>query len=290
MDFSNFTYIFFAVLIIVSLKSSIKMVPQSENWLVERLGKYNRKLEAGLHLVIPFFDSVNPNHKVPILERQIDTESLHAITKDNVSIEINLAILYRVIDASKYVYRIYDINSAIHTIVSGTVRNVIGITDLDGVQSNRRHVSEEIESELNAVSEEWGIKLTRVEIVNVNVDDATQKAMQLQLNSERERRSTVTAAEGQKQAVQLSADAQLYAAEREGQAKRVLADAEAYAVAVVSKAISSGGASAVEFEIKKIQAAAIQEISKGNNSKIIMLPSDVLSSLSGTLSRIIDKV
>ena len=114
--------------------------------------------------------------------------------------------------------------------------------------------------------------------------------MQRQLNAERERRGTVTEAEGRKQATQLNADAELYKSQKEAEAKKILADAEAYAVTAVSRAISEGGASAVEFEIKKIQAAAVKELAQGNNTKLIMLPSDVLSSLSGTIGKIIEKI
>ena len=271
-----------------ALKGSIKIVPQSENWLVERLGKYNRNLEAGLHLTIPFFESVR--YKVQIQKRQLPPKPINAITQDNVTIEISLAVLYRIPNASKTMYRIADVDAAILTIVNGTVRSVLGKTDLDGVQSNRRHLANEIETELQEVSEEWGVKLTRVEITEVDVDDETKSAMQQQLNAERKRRGSVTEAEGRKQATQLDADAKLYAAEKEAMAKKILANAEAYAVSSVSKAIADGGASAVEFEIKKIQAHAIQELSKGTNSKIALVPSDVLSSLSGTIGRIASKL
>jgi len=288
ISFSTIVYLAFLVLILFALKVSIKIVPQSENWLVERLGKYNRNLEAGLHLTIPFFESVR--YKVQIQERQLPPKPINAITQDNVTIEISLAVLYRITDASKTMYRIADVDAAILTIVNGTVRSVLGKTDLDGVQSNRRHLANEIETELQEVSEEWGVKLTRVEITEVDVDDETKSAMQQQLNAERKRRGSVTEAEGRKQATQLDADAKLYAAEKEAMAKKILADAEAYAVSSVSKAIADGGASAVEFEIKKIQANAIQELSKGSNSKIILVPSDVLSSLSGTIGRIASKL
>lgn len=288
LSFSTIVYIAFLVLILFALKGSIKIVPQSENWLVERLGKFNRNLEAGLHLTIPFFESVR--YKVQIQERQLPPKPINAITQDNVTIEISLAVLYRITDASKTMYRIADVDAAILTIVNGTVRSVLGKTDLDGVQSNRRHLANEIETELQEVSEEWGVKLTRVEITEVDVDDETKSAMQQQLNAERKRRGSVTEAEGRKQATQLDADAKLYAAEKEAMAKKILADAEAYAVSSVSKAIADGGASAVEFEIKKIQANAIQELSKGSNSKIVLVPSDVLSSLSGTIGRIASKL
>jgi regulator of protease activity HflC (stomatin/prohibitin superfamily) len=140
------------------------------------------------------------------------------------------------------------------------------------------------------VSDEWGIKLTRVEITEVEVDEQTKEAMQVQLNAERKRRGAVTEAEGIKQATQLQADAKLYSAEKEAAAKRILADAEAYAVAAVSKAISDGGSSAIEFEVKKLQAQAVQSLAVGNNSKIILVPSDVLSSLSGTLGKLANKL
>lgn len=288
ISFSTLVFFFLLILVVIAIKQGVMIVPQSENWLVERLGKFNRKLEAGLHITIPFFESVR--YKVQIQERQLPPKPINAITQDNVTIEVSLAVLYRITEASKTMYRIADVDAAIFTIVNGTVRSVIGKTDLDGVQSNRRQLATEIETELQEVSEEWGIKLTRVEITEVDVDDETKQAMQLQLNSERKRRGLVTEAEGKKQATQLEADAKLYAAEKDALAKKILADAEAYAVNSVSKAISDGGNSAVEFEIKKIQANAIQELSRGTNTKIVLLPSDVLSSLSGSINRFTSKL
>ena len=280
--FSNIVFIMLVVLVLVTLKLGINIVPQSENWLVERLGKFNRKLEAGLHLLIPFFESVR--YKVPIQERQLPPRPINAITLDNVTISVSLAVLYRIVDASKTMYRIANVDDAIMTIVNGTVRSVIGKTDLDGVQSNRRQLSDEIEQDLRIVSEEWGILLTRVEILEVDVDPETKQAMQLQLNAERNRRALVREAEGKKQATELDADAQLYAAHKQAEAMKIRADAEAYSVKAVSQAIAAGGASAVEFEIKKIQAQAVQDLAKGNNAKIVLLPSEVVSSLSGGLS------
>jgi regulator of protease activity HflC (stomatin/prohibitin superfamily) len=287
-SFSSVVYLFILVLVLVTLRYSVFIVPQSENWLIERLGRYHRKIEAGLHLLIPFFEVVR--HKVSIQEMQQPPDPINAITLDNVSISIQLAIFYRIIDSSKTMYRIADLKTGIKTIVNGTVRSVIGKTELDGVQSNRRHIAEEIESELQAVSDEWGIKLTRVEITEVEVDEQTKEAMQVQLNAERKRRGAVTEAEGIKQATQLQADARLYSAEKEALAKRILADAEAYAVAAVSKAISEGGASAIEFEVKKLQAHAVQSLAVGNNTKIVLVPSDVLSSLSGTIGKLASKL
>jgi regulator of protease activity HflC (stomatin/prohibitin superfamily) len=287
VDFLTVVIIFLLIFVITFLVLGVKIVPQSENWVVEKLGKYDRTFAAGMHLIVPFLETIQ--YRISTQETQLPPDPINAITQDNVSIAIELAILYRIVDASKTVYRIQNLELGIKTIINGTVRSVIGKTDLDGVQSNRRHIAEEIEQQLQHVADEWGIKLTRVEITEVEVDDSTKEAMQIQLNAERKRRGIVTEAEGTKQALQLEADAKLYVAHKEAEAKKITADAEAYAVSVVSNAISQGGSSAVEFEIKKIQAAAIQDIAKGNNSKIILVPSDVLSSLSGTLSSVISK-
>ena len=286
--FSSPVLLVFVALVLVALKLGVKIVPQSENWLVERLGKFNRKLEAGLHLIIPFFESVR--FKVPIQERQLPPRPINAITLDNVTISVSLAVLYRIVDASKTMYRIANVDDAIMTIVNGTVRSVIGKTDLDGVQSNRRQISEEIESDLRSVSDEWGILITRVEILEVDVDPETKQAMQLQLNAERNRRALVREAEGKKQATELDADAQLYAAQRQAEAKKLTADAEAYAVGVVAQAITAGGSSAVDFEIRKLQAQAVQELSKGSNSKLVLVPTDVLDGLNGALGRLAGKL
>lgn len=282
LSFSNIVFVFFVLLVLITLKLGVNIVPQSENWLVERLGKFNRKLEAGLHLIIPFFESVR--FQVSIQERQLPPKPINAITLDNVTISVSLAVLYRIVDASKTMYRIANVDDAIMTIVNGTVRSVIGKTDLDGVQSNRRQLSEEIERDLQSVSDEWGILLTRVEILEVDVDPQTKQAMQLQLNAERSRRALVREAEGKKQATELDAEAQLYAANKQAEALKIRADAEAYAVTAVAKAINDGGISAIEFEIRKLQALAVQELGKGNNAKIVLLPSDVMSSLSGGLA------
>lgn len=274
--------------VVIFIVFGIKIVPQSENYLIERLGRYSRTLSAGFHFIFPIVERVA--FKESILERQLAPDSIPTITLDNVSIHISLAILFRITDLSKTHYRIQNVEQAILTTVTGVVRSVIGKTDLDGVQSNRRHLSESIEEELREVTQEWGIILTRVEILDVAIDDETKDAMQKQLNAERNRRATVTMAEGEKQATQLQADAELYKSQKLAEAKKILADADAYAVKVVSAAISSGGESAINFEIKKIQAQAIQSLGENQSSKIILLPADVLESFSSTVGKILGKL
>lgn len=270
--------------IVVFLINSVKIVPQTQNYLVERLGRYHRTLEAGLHLIFPIVESVRSS--VSILERQLDTRRISTITLDNVTISIDLAILYRINDSSRAFYRVLDVDQAIQTTVIGMVRSVIGKTDLDGVQSNRRELSDAIENELRSVSQEWGIVLTRVEIIDVEVDSETRAAMQLQLNSERTRRALVREAEGKKEAAQLGADAELYSAQRLAEAKRTLAEAEAFAIGLVSASIANGGQAAVDFEVRKVNAEAIKTIGASNSSKIIVIPSDVVDGFSRAVTRI----
>lgn len=275
----------FLLLAVVLVVFSVKIVPQSQNFLVERLGKYQRTLEAGLHLVFPVIETVR--HRVSILERQLETKRISTITLDNVTIGIDLAILYRVADASKAYYRVLNVDQAIETTVIGTVRSVIGKTELDGVQSNRRELSEAMETELRSVMEEWGIVLTRVEIVDVTVDDETRMAMQQQLNAERTRRALVREAEGKKEAAQLAADAELYTAQREAEAKKTLAEAEAFAIRAVSGAIAAGGQQAVEFEIRKVNAEAIRSLGDGPASKLIVLPTEIVDSFASAVGRLV---
>jgi regulator of protease activity HflC (stomatin/prohibitin superfamily) len=255
--------------------------------LFERLGKYHRTLAAGVHIIMPFIERVA--HVESILERQLPAKDVPAFTKDNVQITITLAILYRVTDAAKAWYRIKNIDQAIETIIIGIVRSTIGASDLDQVQSNRSALSEAIASDIQHVTDEWGIHVTRVEIVDVEVDEATRTAMQRQLNAERNRRAIVTEAEGKRQATNLGADADLYTAQQQAQAQRVLADAQAYAVQTVASAINANGESAINFDIKKIQADAIKALGSQPGSKIILLPADILETLSSVSAKFVSR-
>lgn len=284
---ATLTALVLVVVLLFVLFAAVRVVPQSQNYLVERMGKFNRTLEAGLHLIVPVFETVR--HKVDILERQLPTIRITAITLDNVTIDISLAILYRVVHPARAMYRVQNVDQAIQTMVIGTVRSVIGKTDLDGVQSNRRQLSDEMETELQTVSSEWGIVLSRVEIVDVDVDAETKSAMQMQLNAERTRRALVREAEGKKEAAQLTADAELYAAQRNAEARKVVAEAEAYSVAVISKAIGEGGTAAIDLEVKKIQADAVRALSTSANAKFVLMPADVLDGLRDAAVRLLPK-
>lgn len=285
MDPFSITILVLVAIAVLLTFTGFKIVPQTENWLVERLGKYHRTLAAGVHITIPFYESIA--HKESIVERQLPVKQVPAFTRDNVQIEMKLAILYRVTDAGRAWYRIKNIDQAIETVIISVVRSTIGGSELDQVQSNRSELSGTIATEIQHVTEEWGINVTRVEIVDVEVDSQTRHAMQMQLNAERTRRAVVTEAQGKREAANLGADAELYMAQRKAEAQRVLADAEAYAVQTVAKAINDNGHAAIEFQIRKIQADSVRAIGESASSKLVVIPADALSSLTGVLGRII---
>ena len=213
---------------IVTAFRAVAIVSQSEEYVVERFGRYTNTLQAGVNLLVPYLDRVA--HKVVILERQLDPFPISVITKDNVEIVLETTTFFRITDAAKSVYRISDLPLALRTTTESVIRSAAGRLELDEVQSSRQKMNEEILSSLREAAEIWGVEITRSEITDVRVDEATKDAQRQQLLAERQRRATVATAEGERQRVQLEADAQLYEAQKEAEAVRVTADAEAYAV------------------------------------------------------------
>lgn len=266
------------LLVLIAL-TGVKIVPQSQEYVVEQFGKYTVTLPAGLNFIVPVLNRVAS--KVSILERQLQPQQISVITKDNVEIHLTAAVFFRIIDAAKSVYRITDIDAAVKTTVTSIVRSTGGQMEFDEIQSKREFISEKIQASLSEACAIWGIDITRTEILDVSVDDATRLAMQQQLNAERERRAAVTKAEGDRQAQQLRADGDLYTAQKQAEARRVLADAEAYATTQVGTAIQASGQPAIDFEIMKQQIHSITDLAKSPNSKLLIIPTDVTKSLGG---------
>jgi len=274
----------------------VKVVSQSDVFVIERFGKYTHTLDAGLNFIVPVLYSVA--HKVSILERQLPEFEISVITRDNVEVALETTVFYRVIDASRSVYRIQDINLAIHTAATSIVRSAAGRLDLDGLQSSREAMNEEIAENLQQAAEVWGIEITRTEITDIIIDDQTKDAQRQQLNAERERRAAVARAEGEKRSVELAADARLYEAERAAEAVRITADAEAYAIRiqaeaeaeqtrVVAQAIADNGQPAVNFEVMKRQVDALSSIASADNTKTLIMPTNIAGVI-GSLEVLLD--
>ena len=295
---SALTSLFFLALVILSIWKGINVVPQSEEHVVERFGKYTRTLNAGLNFIIPFLDRVA--HKTSILERQLPEFVISVITKDNVEVQLKATVFYRVTEAAQSVYRIQNVDRALDTEATSIVRSAGGRLDLDALQSSRESMNQEIATNLQKKAGEWGLDITSTAITDVVVDDQTKDAQRQQLNADRERRAAVAIAEGQKTSVQLASDAELYQAEKQAEAIRITADAEAYAIKakagadaeqtrVVAAAIADNGQPAINFEIAKQQVAALAEVASGVNTKTIILPTNItetLGSISGLLATI----
>ncbi|MBU3028657.1 SPFH domain-containing protein [Paracoccus marinaquae] len=278
----NIALIVLAVVIFLTVSWAVRIVPQSEKFVVERFGRLRAVLGPGINFIMPFLDRVA--HKISILERQLPTNRQDAITADNVLVQVETSVFYRIIEPEKTVYRIRDIDAAIATTVAGIVRSEIGTMELDQVQSNRAQLIERIRESLANVVDDWGIEVTRAEILDVNLDDATRAAMLQQLNAERARRALVTEAEGKRRAVELAADGELYAAEQQAKAKRVLAEAEAYATEAIAQAISKNGLEAAQYQVAMKQVEALVEVGQGAGRQTVILPAAALDAFADAFS------
>ena len=253
---ANLIWLLLAVLVIVVILKGIRIVPQSEQHVVERFGRLRAVLGPGINIIVPFLDVIR--HQISILERQLPTASQDAITKDNVLVQVDTSVFYRIIQPEKTVYRIRDVDAAISTTVAGIVRAEIGKMDLDEVQSNRSQLIATIKASVEDAVDDWGIEVTRAEILDVNLDQATRDAMLQQLNAERARRAHVTEAEGRKRAVELNADA------------------EAYATSVVAQAIAQNGLEAAQYQVALKQVDALNALGASPSSSTILVPAQAL--------------
>ncbi len=279
MDFQQFiggnaVYLAIAAFIIICIFLGVRIVPQSEKHVVERFGRLRAVLGPGINFVVPFLDRIA--HKVSVLERQLPTAHQDAITTDNVLVKVETSVFYRITEPEKTVYRIRDVDAAIATTVAGIVRSEIGKMELDHLQSNRAEVAQNIREQVRLLVDDWGIEVTRAEILDVNLDEATRTAMLQQLNAERARRANVTEAEGKKRAVELNADAELYAAEQEAKARRILADAEAYATSTIALAIKENGIEAAQYQVALKQVEALTAVGQGAGKQTIIVPAQAL--------------
>ena len=280
----NIAVVLLVLFALLLIWRGVKVVPQSEVYVIERFGKFQRTLPAGLNLIVPFLDTVS--HRISVLERQLPEFRISVITRDNVEVDLRATVFYRISDAPRSVYRIRNVDDALHTEATSIVRSAAGRLELDDLQSSRESMNQEIGQNLQAKAEDWGLKISSTAITDVVVDDVTKTAQRQQLNAERERRAAIARAEGDKRAVELAAEARLFEAQKEAEALRVTADAEAYSVRVkaeadaeqtrlIARAIADNGQPAVDFEVLKRQVDALAQLASSPNSKTLVVPTDV---------------
>lgn len=273
----------FVLLVIITIALGVRIVPQGSKFVVQRLGKYNKTLGPGLNLLVPYIDSVA--HKITTKDIVLDIPSQEVITRDNAVIIANAVAYINIISPEKAVYGVEDYILAIRNLVQTSLRSIVGEMDLDDALSSRDQIKARLKTAISDDISDWGIMLKTVEIQDIKPSETMQKAMEEQAAAERQRRATVTRAEGEKSAAILEADGRLEASKRDGQAKVVLAEASQIAIRKVNEAIQDHELP-VMYLLGEKYIEAVKTISSSENSKIIMLPGDIPGSIRGIIGNL----
>lgn len=284
-----------ALIAIIVIASTIKIVPQSKAYVIERIGAYNRTCGVGLHILIPIFDHVA--NRVSLKEQVVDFAPQPVITKDNVTMQIDTVVYYQITDPKLFTYGVDRPINAIENLTATTLRNIIGDLELDETLTSRDIINSRMRSILDEATDPWGIKVHRVEVKNIIPPRDIQEAMEKQMRAERERREAILQAEGKKTAAILNAEgdkeAMILRANAEKEAQIAKAEGEAEALRLVYEAQSKGityinEANPDQAYITLQGFKALEELSRGEATKII-IPSE-LQGLAGTLTSMAEVV
>jgi regulator of protease activity HflC (stomatin/prohibitin superfamily) len=263
-----------AVLAVIVLARSIRIVPQARAGIVERLGRYNRTLDAGLALVIPFVDRVKP--LVDLREQVVSFDPQSVITEDNLVVYIDSVIYYQVTDAKAATYEIADFHSGIEQLVVTTLRNVIGGMTLEDTLTSRDEINQQLRGILDEATGKWGIRVNRVELKAIEPPGTIKEAMEKQMRAERDRRAAILQAEGVKQSQILTAEGEKQAAilRAEGQRQSNILEAEgqSQAIETVFEAIHRGDADPKLLAYQYLQM--LPRIAEGDANKVWIIPSE----------------
>tara|TARA_R110001592_G_scaffold363370_1_gene685403 strand:- start:20318 stop:21169 length:852 start_codon:yes stop_codon:yes gene_type:complete len=272
-----------AVLIfcLITLAKGVRQVPQGYKWVVQRLGKYHGSLTPGLKFIIPYIDNVA--YKVTTKDIVLDIPSQEVITLDNVVIIANAVAYINIVSPEKAVYGVEDYELAIRTLVQTSLRSIIGEMALDDALSSRDQIKSRLKTSISDDIADWGITLKTVEIQDINPSGTMQTAMEEQAAAERQRRATVTRADGEKTAAILEADGRLEASRRDAEAKVVLATATKEAIEKVTEGIQGKELPAV-YLLGEKYVEAMREMAKSDNSKLVFLPADLPAAVRGLMS------
>ncbi len=282
------------VLFVVIIFSMVKIVPQGFNYTVERFGRYTRTLTPGLSIITPFIETIG--FKQNVMEQVLDVPTQEVITRDNATCSVDGVVFFQVLDAAKASYEVSGLENAILNLTMTNLRTVMGSMDLDELLSKRDEINTRILHVVDDAVTPWGIKVTRIEIKDINPPTDLVNAMAQQMKAEREKRAQILEAEGEREAAikraegakraqVLEAEGLREAAFREAEARERQAEAEAAATRVVSEAIGSGNSQAINYFIAQKYTEALQSIGTARNQKVLMLPMEA-SSLMGTLAGI----
>jgi regulator of protease activity HflC (stomatin/prohibitin superfamily) len=270
----------FSFVVLISIFLGVRLVPQGSKFVVQRLGKFHMVLSPGLNIIIPYVDSVA--YKVTTKDIVLDIPSQEVITKDNVVIIVNAVAFINILHPEKAVYGVENYIIAIQNLVQTSLRSIVGEMQLDDALSSREMIKAKLKTNISDDIADWGITLKTVEIQDINPSNTMQTSMENQAAAERERRATVTRADGEKQAAILEAEGRFEASKRDAQAKIVLAEASQQAIEKVTQAIQDRELP-VMYILGEKYIDSIKSIAVSENSKTILLPADIPASIRGIM-------
>lgn len=277
-----------ALLAVVVLVKAVKIVPQGYAYTLERFGRFTLVLKPGLHVITPFVDRVG--HRINMMENVLQVPEQEIITRDNAMVAVDGVVFYQVLEAASAAYEVNNLQRAIVNLTMTNIRTVMGSMNLDELLSQRDRINGSILGVVDEATSTWGVKVTRVEIKNIEPPRDLVDAMARQMKAEREKRasileaegdkqSNILRAEGQKQSAILEAEGRRESAFRQAEARERAAQAEAKATRDVSEAIAGGDLQAINYFVSQKYIDALQSLAKSPNQKIIFIPPEAAGSI-----------
>ena len=275
--------VFLAIAVVVTLYKGINIVPQGEEWVVERLGKFHRTLKPGLNIILPYMDAVR--QRITTRDIILDIPQQEVITRDNAVISTNAVTFIRVTNPRDALYGIEDFRMAIQQLVMTTLRSILGEMSLDEALSNRETIKSKLKAGIIDDVSDWGVTVKSVEIQDISPSASMQDSMERQAAAERERRAIETTAEGNKNAAILEARGKLEAAKLEAEAQVALANASASAIEMIADAVTDKELPAM-FLLGDRYINTLESMSKSPNAKFVVYPADIQGAIKGILGSV----